>query len=167
MMNNSKRDFIAEAVLDYDTMGQGEQGKMIIQLLEDQPVLMGFITNIADDFEDDQHDVLVDSVAILINAFISAGITVEMIPEEIVSEVIAEKVKSYETEEKESEEEDEEEELIDSPLVFEDLKTRAILKCNFIEEGSGAENFNMVLDTIIAMIERSIAIEIEKVEGKS
>ena len=159
-MTNPKRDFIAESIASYDLMTQEEQGKMVLQLLEDQPVLMGFMTNLADDFEEDQHEVLIDSVAILIMAFISAGIVVEMIPEAIVSEVVEEKVQAYNGEKQEEEEAE-----FDSPLVFEDLKTRAILKCNFVDEAD-ASNFNMIQDTLISIVERSIAIEMQKVENK-
>ena len=80
---------MAEAIADYEAMTAAEQGKMVVQILEDQPVLMGFITNLADDFSDSEHEALVDSAVILIDAFVAAGIPVQMVPHQMV-EVIPE-----------------------------------------------------------------------------
>lgn len=158
-----KKDFIAEAIFEYEAMSPGEQGKMVLQLLEDQPVLMGFITNLADDFTDDAHETLVDSLAILINAFIAAGIPVEMVARDLVDEIIDEKVAKYD----EAAKADKEEDLVDSPLVLEDLKARALLKGNFAKDDEESKgNFAMVLDTIITIVERSVAYQMEKHQEK-
>lgn len=158
-MSKPGRDFIAEAIADYDAMKAEEQGKLVVQILEDQPILMGFITNLSDDFSESEHEVLVDSAVILINAFVSAGIPVEMISHQLVEEVIREKVDEYEEKEEGSVlDEEQMKEIADSPLVFEDLKNRAIFKSNLPEENLvQKQNFGIVLDTIISMVERSVA----------
>lgn len=161
-MKPVKKDFVAQSIFDYEAMDSAEQGKLILEILEDQPVLMGFVTNLADDFEDEEHETIVDSIAILINAFIAAGIPVDMIPQEIVDEVIEEKVEGYNKEEKEREAD-----LIDSPLVYEDLKARASVKCKFHpEDNVSKENFNMILNTIISIVERAISHSMQKVDSK-
>ncbi len=155
-MEHVKKDFVAQSIFDFEAMNDGEQGKLILEILVDQPILMGFVTNLADDFNDDEHETIVDSIAILINAFIAAGIPVDMIPREIVDEVIDEKVQGYNNEEAD---------LIDSPLVYEDLQARAAIKCKFDPEDEvSKENFNMVLNTIISIVERAISHSMQKVD---
>lgn len=159
-----KRDFIAEAIADFEGMSKEEKGQMVLQILEDQPVLMGFITNLADDFSDSQHEALVDSVAILINAFIAKGLVVEMIPRQIVDEIIEEKVEAYEQRSAAVEHA----EMTDSPLVFKDLENYALFRSNLSEEDESSRgNFSVVLNVIIAIIERSIAVELEKKSGNA
>lgn len=161
-MKPVKKDFVAHSIFDYEAMDSAEQGKLILEILEDQPVLMGFVTNLADDFSDEEHETLIDSIAILINAFIAAGIPVDMIPQEIVDDVIEEKVEGYNKEEK-----DAEADLIDSPLVYEDLQARAVLRCKFSAEDEIARsNFNMILNTIISIVERAISHSMQKVDNK-
>lgn len=162
-MKQPKKDFVAEAIADYEAMSQEEQGQMLVQILEDQPILMGFITNLADDFSETAHSAIVDSAVILINAFIAAGIPVQMIPHQLVEEVIDEKVKSYEEKEQQNALDLETMmELSDSPLVFQDLKNRAFFKSNLKEQDRVTlQNFNIVLDTIISLIERAAATEID------
>ncbi|MGB0177435.1 MAG: hypothetical protein ACPF9D_09720 [Owenweeksia sp.] len=163
-MIHPKKDFVAETIADYEAMGAEEQGQLVVQILDDQPVLMGFITNLADDFSDTEHSALVDSAVILINSFIAAGIPVQMVQHQMVEEVINEKVDQYNQKE---EEEDLTGEAVlkiaDSPLVFEDLRNRALFKSDLPEEDESArQNFNIVLDTIISIIERSAAASMEK-----
>lgn len=163
-MTTVKKDFVALAIFDYEALSDAQQGKLILDILVDQPVLMGFITNLSDDFGDDEHETLVDSLAILINAFIGAGIPVDMIPQEIVDEVIEEKVRGYEKLKKEEENDEAAEEgLVDSPMVYEDLKARAAIKCKFaVNDIQSRTNFNMVLNTIISIVERSISYGMQK-----
>lgn len=153
------------AIADYEAMSKEEQGQMVVQVLEDQPVLMGFITNLADDFSDAEHEALVDSAVILINAFISAGIPVEMVPHQMVEEVILERADSYaeKAENKEVLSQQDLKSVSDSPLVFEDLKNRALFKIRE-QEGESEMNpeFILILDTVTAIIERSVAIEMSK-----
>lgn len=164
-MKQVKKDFVAIAIADYEAMSQPEQGKMIVQILEDQPILMGFITNLADDFSDAEHEALVDSAVILINAFISAGIPLELIPHQMVEEVLTERLEAYEGKEDaiEGVAEKDIREISDSPLVFDDLKNRALFKINGKPANEADhQNFLIALDGIIAIIERSASITIEK-----
>ncbi len=164
-MKQTKTDFVAIAIADYEAMSQEEQGKMIINVLEDQPALMGFITNLADDFDDTEHEVLVDSAVILINAFISAGIPVEMVPHQMIEEVIKDKVDSYEAKTKDINEINKTSllDLSDSPKVFEDLMVRALFKTKSTEVTPMEQlNFYMSLDIVVSIIERSVAYEMEK-----
>ena len=165
-MKQTKTDFVAIAIADYEAMSQEEQGKMIVNVLEDQPALMGFITNLADDFDDTEHEVLVDSAVILINAFISAGIPVEMVPHQMIEEVIKDKVDSYEAKTKDIDEVSKTNllDLSDSPKVFEDLRVRALFKTKSTEVTPMEQlNFYMSLDIIVSIIERSVAYEMEKI----
>ncbi len=157
-MDKKKRDHIAEAIADYHAMDAQEQGQMIARVMEDQPYLMGFLTNIADDFNDEQHEALVDSVMILLNAFISAGLPVSMIPAPVVEEIIKEKTEAYE-------EADKHEVHTDSPKVFDDLKNRAIFKAK-LDKAPVADqaNFNLILDVLISLIERMADYDQNKTE---
>lgn len=164
-MKQPRKDFVAVAIADYEAMSQQEQGKMIVQILEDQPILMGFITNLADDFSEEEHEALVDSAVILINAFISAGIPVELVPHQMLEEVINDRMDAYEKKAKEVENLPEGEmiKLSDSPLVFEDLKNRALFKTKSVDlDEVDRQSFNVALDTIISIIERSVSISMEK-----
>ncbi len=163
-MKHPNKDFVAEAIADYEAMKAEEQGKLIVQVLEDQPVMMGYLTNLADDFTEEEHEALVDSAVILINAFIAAGIPVEMVSHQMADEVIREKVDNYE-EMAQADQLNSEgiKEIADSPVVFEDLRNRALFKSQLSEEKiTDRHNFSIVLDTIISMIERSAAASIEE-----
>lgn len=167
-MLDTKRDFIAESIADYEAMKQQERGQLIVQILEDQPVLMGYITNLADDFTDEEHEALVDSTVILINAFIAAGIPVQMVPHQLVEEVINEKVSVYESKAEEAEIIEDWKEISDSPKVFEDLRNRAFFKSGMSgADETGHHNFNIVLDTVITMVERSAGLETETAEDEN
>lgn len=159
MANHPNRDFIAEAIADYEAMSQQERAKLLVSILEDQPFLMGLITNLSDDFSDSAHEALVESTVILINAFVSAGIPVDVVPQAILDEVVEEKVAAYE---KRDENTGSSEALSDSPVVFTDLRNRALFHSDLDKAGAvTAHNFELVLNTIIAAVERSLAVEIE------
>lgn len=160
MKQHPSRDFIAEAIADYEAMETTERAGLLLSILEDQPYLMGFITNLADDFSDSAHEALVESTVILINAFVAAGIPVGVVPQAIIDEVVEEKVEALE---KLSEEGQDQE--ADSPLVFEDLRNRALFHSDLDNNDRlNAHNFELVLNTIISAVERAVAVEIT---GKS
>lgn len=164
-MKQPKKDFVAIAIADYEAMSQPEQGKMVVQILEDQPILMGFITNLADDFTDAEHEALVDSAVILINAFVSAGIPIELVPHQMVEEIITERMEAYEKKADDDKDllEGQVSKVSDSPLVFEDLKNRAVFKTKEDDaDEADRQNFLVALDTIISIIERSASISMEK-----
>lgn len=158
MKNHPSRDFIAEAIAEYEAMPTEQRSQLLLSILDDQPYLMGFITNLSDDFGDAAHDSLVESTVILINAFVSAGIPVGAIPQAIIEEVIEEKVEAYENL-KETAGWDEN--ISDSPKVFEDLRNRALFYSDFdSEEPEEKHNFEFVLNTIVSAVERSVSVEI-------
>lgn len=163
---NKARDFVSLAIADFEALSEKEKGPLVLEIMDDQPILMGYLTNLADDFTDEEHEALVDSTIILINAFISAGIAVNMIPHQIVEEVIDEKLEQYAAA---AEQEDLElkdlDQLSDSPKVFQDLKTRAIFNAKLAEESLEKQfNYSLILDTIVSMVERNAA---QSLEGKS
>lgn len=165
-MKPTQRDLIAESIADYESMSDTERGKMTITMMEDQPVLMGFITELADDFTDEEHETLVDSVVILSQAFVAAGIPIDLIPKQLVNEVIEEKTDLYENRSMRAPAEAEN--FTDSPKVFQDLRHRAILRAGLAKEPIQAQtNYCLVLDTIITIIERSITAEYNKGEGNT
>lgn len=158
MKKHPSRDFVAEAIANYEGMPLEERSQLLLSILDDQPFLMGLITNLADDFSDTAHEALVESTVILINAFVSAGIPVGTIPQAIIDEVIEEKLEAYERLEHEDEVV---EEVRDSPLVFQDLRNRALF---YSDIGSydevSARDFELVLNTIVSTVERSVSVEI-------
>jgi len=151
-MKPTQRDFIAESIADYEAMNDAERGKMTLSLMEDQPVLMSFITELADDFSDAEHAALVDSVIVLIQAFIAAGIPLDMLSKQLVNEVIEEKAATLE-----EQDETYRIEQVDSPKVFIDLENWALFKAGLAQaEPLAKRNYALVLDTLITMVERSI-----------
>jgi hypothetical protein len=159
-MEKQKRDFISEAIVEYDDLSNEEQGKMLVQVLEDQPYLMGFITNVAEEFSDLQHEALVESLLILTNAFIMATVPFGMVPAELIEEII--KIK---TDVDEDSIEVTEVELSDSPKVFEDLRARAVLKSDLAEAKAEVQlSFNLMLDVVITAVERVVDYEINALE---
>ncbi len=162
-MKRNQRDIIAENIADYEVMKQGERGQLLVQILEDQPILMGFITNLADDFSESEHEALVDSAVILLNSFVAAGIPIEIIPHQMTEEVIKERLAVYEEAANSENGEILVKEVADSPLVFKDLRNRAFFKSDLMEkEAERRQSFSIALDTIIAIIERSASVQMEK-----
>ncbi len=164
-MKHQNKDFIAETIADYEAMKADEQGALLLQIMDDQPVLMGFITNLADDFSDSEHEALVGATVVLINAFVSAGIPVHMVSHQLVDEVIHERLEVYETQKREVDGTLIVEQISASPKVFEDLRNYALFKSRLAEADYEAqESFAVALDTIIALVERSAAAEIGEQE---
>lgn len=169
-MSKTRRDHIAESIADYEAMSPGERGKLLSQILEDQPMLMGFLTNLADDFSDSEHEALVDSTVILINAFVASGIPIKTVPDQLIKEVIEEKVDLFEAQNLESSTEDAAiDSLSDSPKVLVDLRNRALFHSDLKQESSlGRVNFLLILDAILSMVERMASLVIEeKKEARS
>lgn len=160
-MKHPNKDFVAEAIADFEAMNADERGQLLLQIMEDQPILMGFVTNLADDFSDNAHAALVDAVVILINAFVSAGIPVNLIPQAMMEEVINERVDAYEARAGQIVSDDVARQTTDSPLVFADLRNHALFHSNIAKEAAAdRQRFSLVLDTLVAIIERSAAVEI-------
>lgn len=130
-------------------MSAPEQGALIAQIMEDQPFLMGFLTNIADEFSDDQHEMLVDSVMILLNAFIAAGMPVSIIPGPALDKVIEERTEAYAGVDPLLPE------VSESPKVFQDLRNLALVHADLnVDDAVAMGNYNVVLDILITAIER-------------
>lgn len=145
----NKVDHVAESITAYHKMSAQEQGEMIAQVMEDQPFLMGFLTDIADEFSDAQHDSLVDSVMILLNAFVAAGLPVGLIPGPAIYEIVEERTEAY------AEADALLPEVSESPKVFQDLRNRAIVQADLnVDDEESLANFNLVLDILITTIER-------------
>lgn len=161
-MKHQNKDFIAVAIADYEAMPPEEQAKLLIQILDDQPILMGFITNLSDEFSDDEHEALVGATVVLITAFISAGIPVHIISHQMVDEVIHERLEAYEEKARSIDDTLVIEQISDSPKVFEDLTNYGLFKSDLAQDKyERREAFAIALDTIIAMVERSAAAEIK------
>lgn len=165
-MSKFQRDHIAETIADYEAMKDAERGKLLGRIMEDQPMLMGFLTNLADDFSDSEHEALVDSTVIVINAFVASGIPIKTVPDGLIKEVIEEKVDKYENRDPEDLLDPEAlKDISDSPLVFEDLRNRALFKSDLKKDNPlGQQNFLLILDAILTMIERMAATVIEEKE---
>jgi hypothetical protein len=159
-MKTTKRDHFAEAIVDYNAMSPQEQGVLIAQVMDDQPFLMGFLTNVADDFSDEQHKSLVDSVMILLTAFVAANMPTGLIPAPALEEVIKEKAEAYQDADALQPE------VSESPKVFQDLRNLAIYKADLnVDDGIGLNNFNLVLDILITTIERMVDFEQSQQKG--
>lgn len=144
-----EHDHIADSITQYMEMSPQEQGQMVARVMEDQPFLMGFLTNIADEFSDEQHEVLVDSVMILLNAFIAAGMPVGIIPGPALEEVMAERAEAYANADSLLPE------VSESPKVFQDLRNLAIVQADLnVDDPEALHNYNVVLDILITSIER-------------
>ena len=155
-----KRDHIAESIADYMAMSSEEQGAMIARVMEDQPFLMGFLTDVADEFSDAQHESLVDSVMILLNAFIAAGMPVGLIPGPALEEVIKERTEAY------TEADVLLPEVSESPKVFQDLRNLAIVKADLnVDSEQDLANFKLMLDILITSVERMADYEQKQKDG--
>jgi hypothetical protein len=159
-----KKDHIAVAMADFEAMSQSDRGELLARVMEDQAILMGFLTNLADDFNAAEHQALVDSVLILINAFVSAGIPVQPVSNTTLQEVLEEK--------EELRDNVAPEDLLnpisiveasDSPLVFEDLRNRALSQSDLHHVSpQERQNFLFVLEALLTMIERTAAVSIKE-----
>lgn len=166
-MQDLKRDHLAVSIADYEGLKAEERGLLLGRIMEDQPMLMGFLTNLADDFTDSEHEVLVDSAVILINAFVGVGIPIKTMPDPLIKEVIEEKVSQYEDNLQRMEAGEEElSALSDSPVVFEDLRNRALFKSDLSEASAQEQhNFLLVLEAVLAMVERMASLVIAEKEN--
>lgn len=167
-MSEIQRDHIAESIADFEAISAKEKAALLGQIMEDQPMIFGFLMNLADDFSDDEHEALIDSIMIVINAFIAAGISINTIPDELIKEVIEEKVKKYDELEKQNKSGVEVAGGIsDSPKVFQDLYNRALFKTKLKDmEVADQQNFYLILDTLLTLIERMAATILQDNEEK-
>jgi len=141
----------------------------ISELLDEQPYLMGFLFNLADEFTEEEYDLLMRCCLALNKSLTAAGLFFEMISPEMLESIIKQKVADFETF-------GDDENLLDDAKMFEKASSPVVLKQfqmyaddNLYHVENTAENRNgllLVLSVLIELLETSATTQspIEKDE---
>lgn len=149
-------DALESAIRELKLTSEAQWTQMLGEVMDEQPHLMSFIMNLADDFSEEVHEQLMRATVLLSIAFKKTGIQIELITPAGLDKVLEEKVEAYESL---AEEEELNPELLsevaNSPLVFERIRKWFAAELGeympLLEESQN--NIGLLVDVIISSME--------------
>ena len=91
-MTERSASVLQEALIKLDLMNDQAYQNQVAALLDEQPHLMGFLFNLADDFSEEAHDLMVRLTMALFQGLQASGLQFSMINAQMLEEMLAKKV---------------------------------------------------------------------------
>jgi hypothetical protein len=129
--------------------------------MDEQPALFGFLLNLSEEFEDDEHEQLVRSALLLREGFRLAAIAVQPISNLVIEDVTRGVVEAFEAlEAKDSMSVDTVTEASRSPFVFAEVRNflHQELRKGLPEEQLQRHNLMLLIDILIGCFEEALDI---------
>jgi hypothetical protein len=129
--------------------------------MDEQPALFGFLLNLSEEFEDDEHEQLVRSALLLREGFRLAAIAVQPISNLVIEDVTRGVVEAFEAlEAKDSMSVDTVTKASRSPFVFSEVRNflHQELRKGLPEEQLQRHNLMLLIDILIGCFEEAIDI---------
>ena len=164
----SKKDFLITAKSALDSLDGIEYQEKLNDFLDEQPYLVGFLYNLADDFSEDEHEAIMRAAVLLREAFELSGIPIGMVTQGVLNDVIEEKVQDFEkTESKGGIMDMLISDISNSPAVFDALVgyIREDVKNGLPKNHEGLQNVFILLEILIRVYEESVLIDNSKPEN--
>jgi hypothetical protein len=153
---------LVDNLIQLDTKKEADYAKDISQLLDEEPYLMGFLFNLADDFSEQGHELLLRATLALRQSLAHSGLFFKMISPSVLEETLKLQVQAFEELQGDNETIDEETIYThaSSPVVLRELK-------NFITQNTfdaapdeqTDESLLLILSTVIEVLEKSASPE--------
>jgi len=123
-MQEKSSAWLQQTLLKLDLGKEADYQRKVSELLEEQPYLMGFVFNLAEDFTEETHELIIRAILALQESLAHAGLFFKVITTQQLEEVLDDKIKAFETLENEGPESFTEENIIDkasSPIALNSL----------------------------------------------
>lgn len=158
-MQASNAHWLIKSISEINRMSDKAYQKSISDLLDEQPHLMGFLFNLAEEFDEQTHELLLKATIVLYDALRETGILFNMIKPDDLELVLEEKVKLFD-------EIDLNAEFLDENKLFEDISSPEVVKSlrNFVlantEVGDKANGNNilLILSVLVTLFENAAAL---------
>lgn len=87
-MQNKIADRVLQSLIQLDLTAHADYQNQLNNLLDEQPYLIGFLFNLAEDFEEQSHELLMHATLALHNSLSDAGLFFNLITPEILEETL-------------------------------------------------------------------------------
>ena len=149
------------AIARIRSMSEKEYGENLTVFMDEHPALFGFLMNLSEEFDDDEHEQLVRTAMLLREGFRLAALTIQSITSVIIQDVTREVVENIEK--IDSEDGPNMEEMVKisrSPFVFSELRNflHQELKSGLRERKGQQHNLMVLVDILIGSFEEAIDI---------
>ena len=131
---------------ELDGLSTEDFGKRLTAFMDEQPHLTGFLFNLDEDFDEDQHTHILKTAIVVRDVLIGAGMPLEVADNSTIESVVQEKVEQFDTLGEEATQE-EMLKLSSSPSILKKVSERSSLDTDLI----------LVQDVIISVLEESVA----------
>lgn len=151
-----QNDALESAIRELRLTGDEQWTQLLGSIMDEQPHLMAFLMNLADDFTEDVHDQLMRCTVLLSSAFKKAGIEIQTITPAGLDSILEKKIEAYEDLADEDDLiEEEMEKVANSPLVFERVRQWFMQELGeampILDESQA--NISLLVDVIISSME--------------
>lgn len=164
-MAEKSASVLQEALIKLDLMNEEAYHNQVASMLDEQPHIMGFLFNLADDFSEEAHDLLVRLTMALFYGMRQTGLEFSMIDAQMLEEMLAKKVEEIEAI-------DEEDQAFDEVAFLKDASSPATVSSmlEFVADHSQMDetqrnNALLVLSAITELFE--VAADIPGTEEKA
>ena len=149
------------AIARIRSMSDKEYGETLTVFMDEHPALFGFLMNLSEEFDDDEHEQLVRTAMLLREGFRLAALTINSITSVIIQDVTREVVENVEK--IDSEDGPNLEEMVKvsrSPFVFSELRNflHQELKSGRRERKGQQHNLMVLVDILIGCFEEAVDI---------
>ena len=120
-MQEKSSAWLQQTLLKLDLGKEADYQHKVSGLLDEQPFLMGFVFNLAEDFTEEAHELIIRATLGMQESLVQAGLFFKVITTAQLEEVLDEKIKGFETLEAEGPESFTEENIIakaSSPIAL-------------------------------------------------
>jgi hypothetical protein len=138
-----------------------EYGQNLSAFMDEQPALFGFLLNLSEEFEDDEHEQLVRSALLLREGFRLAAIAIKPISNLVIEDVTRGVVEAFEAlEENDTMSVDTVTEASRSPFVFAEVRNflHQELRKGLPAEQLQRHNLMLLIDILIGCFEEALDI---------
>lgn len=160
-------DALESSIRELRLTSESDWTAMLTETMDEQPHLMAFIMNLADDFSEEVHEQLMKSTVVLSIAFKKAGIQIELITPAGLDKILEEKVEAYEAlADEENLSPEHLSDVANSPEVFERIRNWFASELGdhmpLLDESQN--NIGLLVDVIISCMEE-FAVDPMQSEG--
>ncbi len=156
-MQEKTSTWLQQTLIKLDLGKEEEYQNEVSELLEEQPYLMGFVFNLAEDFSEETHELIIRATIALQKSLAHTGLFFKVITTKQLEDVLDDKIKAFEELENDDPEGFTEEAIIDagsSPIALHSLY-------NFIDQNTSERELPfehrtsllLVLSAIIELFE--------------
>ena len=144
------------AIARIRSMSEEEYGETLTVFMDEHPALFGFLLNLSEEFDDDEHDQLVRSAMLLREGFRLAALSIQSITSLIIQDVTREVVENFEKIDDDDGPKIEEMVRVSrSPFVFSEVRNflHQELKNGLLERKGQQHNLMVLVDVLIGCFE--------------